>query len=120
MLSHPIKGFCISKPRNYSIIFTWRTEFLTNVHTPSGAEKFLILPLEDLGKHKILYQLLTYYYPLLKPVLKVQSYKLYNNQYMVASTQITNTEIFAIIAVLFFKLLGRKVLLINRKDNRNC
>ena len=39
---------------------------------------------------------------------------------MIASTQITNTEIFASLAVLFFKLLSRKVLLINRKDNRKC
>ena len=37
-----------------------------------------------------------------------------------ASTQITNTEIFAFIAVLVFKLLSRKVLFINRKDNGNC
>ena len=51
--------------------------------------------------------------------LKVQSSKLYN-KIMVASTQITNTEIFAFIAVLIFKLLSRKVLFINRKDNRNC
>ena len=39
---------------------------------------------------------------------------------MVASTQITNTEIFAFIAVQVFELLSRKVLLINKKDNRNC
>ena len=39
---------------------------------------------------------------------------------MIASTQITNTEIFAFIAVLVFKLLSCKVLFINRKDNRNC
>ena len=39
---------------------------------------------------------------------------------MIASTQITSTEIFAFIAVLVFKLLNRKVLFINRKDNRNC
>ena len=38
---------------------------------------------------------------------------------MVATTQITNTEIFAFIAVLVYKLLSRKVLLINREDNRN-
>ena len=37
---------------------------------------------------------------------------------MIASTQITNNEIFALIAVLVFKLLSRKVLFINRKDNR--
>ena len=37
---------------------------------------------------------------------------------MIASTQIKNTEIFASIAVLVFKLLSRKVLFINRKDNR--
>ena len=47
-------------------------------------------------------------------VLKVQSCKLYNNKYMIASTQITNTEIFAFIAVLVFKLLSRKVLFIKR------
>ena len=53
-------------------------------------------------------------------VLKVQSCNLYNNKYMITSTQITNTEIFAFIAVLVFKLLSRKVLFTNRKDNRNC
>ena len=39
---------------------------------------------------------------------------------MIASTQITNTEIFAFVALLVFKLLSHKFLLINRKDNRNC
>ena len=39
---------------------------------------------------------------------------------MIASTQIINTEIFALIAILVFKLFSRKVLLINRKDNSNC
>ena len=53
---------------------------------------------------------------------------------MTASTQITNTEIFAFLAVLVFNLMDlkvlfinrkfnlmdRKVLLINRKNNRNC
>ena len=38
---------------------------------------------------------------------------------MIPSTQITNTEIFAFIAVLVFKLLGCKGLFINGKDNRN-
>ena len=52
--------------------------------------------------------------------LKVQSLKLYNDKYMIASTQITNTEIFAFIAFLVFKLLSRKVLFINTKNNRNC
>ena len=42
--------------------------------------------------------------------LKVQSFKLYNSNYMIASTQITSTKIFAFIAVLVFKLLNRKVL----------
>ena len=37
---------------------------------------------------------------------------------MITSTQITNTEIFAFIAVVVFKLLSRKVLLKNRKDKR--
>ena len=52
--------------------------------------------------------------------LKVQSCKLYNNKYMIASTEITNTEIFAFIAFLVFKLSSRKVLFINNKDNRSC
>ena len=38
---------------------------------------------------------------------------------MIASTQIKNNEIYAFIPVLVFKLLHRKVLFINRKDNRN-
>ena len=40
--------------------------------------------------------------------------------YIIASTQITNTELFGFIAALVFKLLSRKVLFLNRKDNRNC
>ena len=44
--------------------------------------------------------------------------KLYNNKYMIASTQIS-TEIFAFIAVVAFKLLSRKVLFIDRNVNRN-
>ena len=52
--------------------------------------------------------------------LKVQSCKLCNNKYMITSTQITNTGIFAFVALLVFKLSSRKVLFINRKDNRNC
>ena len=39
---------------------------------------------------------------------------------MIALTQVTNTEIFAFIAALDFKLLSDKVLLMNKKDNRNC
>ena len=39
---------------------------------------------------------------------------------MIVSTQITNTEIFAFLAVLILKLLIRKVLFINIKDNRIC
>ena len=38
---------------------------------------------------------------------------------MVASTKITNTEVFAFIAVPLFKLSNRKVLFINRKDQIN-
>ena len=37
---------------------------------------------------------------------------------MVATTQMTDTEILALIVVLIFNFLTRKVLL-NRKDNRN-
>ena len=54
-------------------------------------------------------------------MLKVQSCKLYNNKYLIALTKLKKTEIFVFIAVLAFKLLSRKVLFINRKeDNRNC
>ena len=51
--------------------------------------------------------------------LKVQSSRLYSIKYMVASTQTTKTEIFAFIAALVFKLLSRKVLFTNRKDDRS-
>ena len=37
---------------------------------------------------------------------------------MIASTQIINSEIFAFIAALVVELLSRKVLFMNRKDNR--
>ena len=53
-------------------------------------------------------------------VLKGQSCKLYKNRYMIASTHITNTEIFAFVTVLVFTLLSRKILFINSKHNRNC
>ena len=36
--------------------------------------------------------------------LKVQSCKLYNNKYTIASTEIANTEIFAFIAIQIFNL----------------
>ena len=52
--------------------------------------------------------------------LKVQWCKLRNNKYMIALAQITNTEIFAFMAVFVFKLFSRKVLCINRKNHRNC
>ena len=39
---------------------------------------------------------------------------------MIALTLMTNTEIFAFITVIVFKLLSCEVLFINRKDNRNC
>ena len=73
---------------------------------------------------------------------KVQPCKLYNNKYMIAWIQITNTEIFGFMAVVVYKLLSCKVLFtnteifgliavlvlmllsckvffINKKDNRN-
>ena len=56
----------------------------------------------------------------LKITLKGKACKLYNSKYMMASTQITNTEVFPIIVVLVFKLFSRRVLLINRKNNKNC
>ena len=52
--------------------------------------------------------------------LKVQSCKLCSNKYLIAPTQITNTEIFAFLAVAVFKLLSRNVLFINNKYKRNC
>ena len=53
-------------------------------------------------------------------ILKVQSGKLYNNKYKIASKQIKNTEVFAFITVIDFNLLSRKILFINRKDSRTC
>ena len=52
--------------------------------------------------------------PTISKTLKVHSCKLYNNEYMTTSTKITNTEIFAFIAVLVFKLLSHKVLFIRQ------
>ena len=52
--------------------------------------------------------------------LRAQSCRLYNNKYIIASMRVTNTEIFAFIAVLVFKLLTQEVLFLNRKGNRNC
>ena len=39
---------------------------------------------------------------------------------MIVLTKITNTDIFAFITVIVFKLLSHKVLFIKRKDDRNC
>ena len=52
--------------------------------------------------------------------LKIQSCRLYNDKYMIGSTQITNAEICAFVVSLVFNLLIRKVLLIKRKGNKNC
>ena len=49
-------------------------------------------------------------------LLKIQSCKLFNDKYVIASTQRTKIEIFAFIANLVFKLLSRKVLFIKRKE----
>ena len=48
-------------------------------------------------------------------ISKVQSYKLYNNKYMIASTQITDIEIFAFTAAPVFRSLSRKVFLLIEK-----
>ena len=55
-----------------------------------------------------------------KIVLEGTFIKLYNNKYMIASTQITTLKFFTFIAVLVSKLLSRKILFVNRKDNGNC
>ena len=51
--------------------------------------------------------------------VKVQSCKLYN-KHMIASTKISNSNIFAFIAILVFKLLSPEAVFIKRKDNRDC
>ena len=38
---------------------------------------------------------------------------------MITSTQITKAEIFTFIAVLVFKLLSRRVMFVNKKDNNS-
>ena len=50
----------------------------------------------------------------IQKIFKGTAMQIYNDKSMIALTQITNTEIFAFIAVLVFKLLSRKVLFINR------
>ena len=45
---------------------------------------------------------------------------LFDMKHMISSAHMTNFKIIAFIAVLAFKLLTRKILFINRKDNRNC
>ena len=57
---------------------------------------------------------------LLPQALNVQSCKWYNSKSMTTSAQITNTETFVFMALLVFKLFSRKILYINRKNNRNC
>ena len=52
--------------------------------------------------------------------LKVQPCKLSNNKDIIASAQMTNTEIFTFIILQTLKLLKRNFLFINRKDNINC
>ena len=52
--------------------------------------------------------------------LKVQSCELYNSKYIIAATQITNTEVVAFIDLLVSKLLSCKALFINKNGNRNC
>ena len=52
--------------------------------------------------------------------LFTQSYKLYNDKFMIALIQKGNTGIFTFIVVPVFKLLSRKLLFINGKDNRKC
>ena len=39
---------------------------------------------------------------------------------MIASTKITNSNIFAFIAILVFKLLSPEAVFIKSKDNRDC
>ena len=39
---------------------------------------------------------------------------------MIASTQITSTEVFAFITLLVLRSFSRKVLFMNREDNRTC
>ena len=77
-------------------------KYQSNILVSQGCKMYLLLTLSTIKK------------------LKVQTCKLYNNKYMITSTQITNTEIFVSIAVLVFKLLSHKVLFINKKDKRNC
>ena len=48
----------------------------------------------------------------IRQFLKVQSCKLCNNKYLIVSIQITNTQIFALRAVLVFMLLSRKIVLL--------
>ena len=50
----------------------------------------------------------------------IESCKFYIKKYITVLSQITNTEIFVIIAALVFKLFYNKVLFTNKKDDKNC
>ena len=43
-----------------------------------------------------------------------------NKKYAIALKQLTNTEVYAFMSVLVFKLQSREVLLINKKESKNC
>ena len=55
------------------------------------------------------------YFNMLDFQLKVQSCKSYNNKYMIASIQTTNTEVFPFISVLVLKLLSQKSFVYKQK-----
>ena len=71
-------------------------------------------PLEQIVRSNLLFVEKSLFYLLIEirnyPWLKLQSCKLYNNKYLIVSTQITNTDIFAFIAAVDFKLMSRKKL----------
>ena len=108
----------MAKTSRFSPIIPMREGILfKQKNVPFNSQKFFFL-FHQVNIDNL--QFKKYHGEALIPYLKVQLCKLYNGKYMVASTQITNTEHSALIAVQVFKLSSHKVLFINRKDDRNC
>ena len=112
---------CLSWSSEKFFIFKQKTQILAMVFVQNQIRYFSV-PNQNIQiinsalKLKIYFKLLTYLNKIIH-ILKVQSCKLCNNKYVIASTQqLRNAEIFALIDVVVFKLLSHKVLLRKRKE----
>ena len=98
---------CSSKVQSFLVIHSWCLSFsLTD-------DCLDMLSMKNLVIYHLIKKIVFFKY------LKVQSCKLFNSKYMIASTLITNAKVFTFIDALVFKILNPRVSFINRKD-RNC